>query len=288
VLPIDLVQLVAWRRPADGPHEPAWLAVLPERPETDLVVVDAGDGWECVACAIESVSADTVTVLLDGERIPVRRSKVAGLRWLRDRAEPAGVRVAVADGGLRAAAVAWSPDGLEVDGRVRLPADWLRGIDYAAARTVRLADVAAVRTEVAPFFAGLGQVAGLAPFLAPRPLRPAGAAAEPGGVADLVVRPRTVAAWRVPPRSRRFRTTLAPAAWGTASGTSVVAVDLDGREVFRGTVGGSGSPGGDPAAGGKPIDVDVSSARRLTVTVDFAPGGGVGCPVRFGDPVFDQ
>ena len=35
------------------------------------------------------------------------------------------------------------------------------------------------------------------------------------------------------------------------------------------------------------IDLDVETARRLTITVDFA-AGGMGCPVRFDHAVFEK
>ena len=34
-------------------------------------------------------------------------------------------------------------------------------------------------------------------------------------------------------------------------------------------------------------DLDVETARRLTITVDFA-AGGMGCPVRFDHAVFEK
>jgi hypothetical protein len=61
-----------------------------------------------------------------------------------------------------------------------------------------------------------------------------------------------------------------------------VAVAVDDRELFRRQVDASV---GDPPAG-IPIDVDVTSGRRLTVTVDFA--GGVGGAVRFTGPVIER
>ena len=60
----------------------AWLEAVPDGVTSDLVVVGKADGFEFVECAITAVSAETVTVILDEETIPVRRSKVVGLRWL--------------------------------------------------------------------------------------------------------------------------------------------------------------------------------------------------------------
>jgi hypothetical protein len=276
-LPIGLVRQVAWRE-AGAAATPEWLAALPERLESDLVVVGTGEGFECVACAIEKVAADTVTVVLDGETIPVKRSKVLGLVWLREAVAARGAKLSIPGGSLRSGRVEWTTDGLVLDGPMRLPADWLVGIDFAAGRTTRLADLLAEKTNVEPLAPGLAAEAGLAAFFAPRILRSAGA----DGPADLLLRPRTVAVWRVPPASRRFRASLAAAAWAAPSGCSAVAVALDGREVARALVGAGAGPSAPT------FDVDVSEARRLTLTIEFATEGDVGCPVRLGDPVFEQ
>jgi hypothetical protein len=92
-IPIARVRHVAWRQPGT-PEPPEWLATIPDRLDSDLVVVGSNAGHECVACAIESVAGETVTVVLDGERIPVKRAKVLGLVWLREPAVPRGAKVA--------------------------------------------------------------------------------------------------------------------------------------------------------------------------------------------------
>ena len=276
-LPIGFVQLVAWRRPEDADGKPAWIPALPEQPESDLVIVGAGPEAECVACAITAVSAESVTVLLDGETIPVKRTRVAGLRWLRPPAAPEGrVDVATAAGRFAAARVTWSPtDGLVLDGRVRMPAAWLESIDYAADRTVRLTALDAERMDVEPFFGGLREIDGLAGFFAPRVVKP-----QAGEQSALLLRPRTVGVWRVPADSRRFLGTLRAA--GTATPCARVVIDLDGREVFRSDV-----TAATPAPAGLPIDLDVAGARRLTLTIDFADGGPGG-PLRLDDARFEK
>jgi hypothetical protein len=273
VLPLDLVQFVSWPRPGEDPVEPAWLAALPERPEGDVVVVRKGDGVECVECAIVAVEHDAVTVMLDGERIPVNRERVAGLRWLRPTAKPAGrTRVDVSGGHLNADGVAWSPSGLVLNGHVTLPASWLRAVDYAAGRTIRLVDLEPEKTVVEPFFTGVTAVPEIRGFFAPRVV--AGAA---GTAPALVLRPRTVVVWRVPSGSRRFRTVVHQE--GSRPGRTVVSLALDDREVFR----------HEPAATADAmaaLDVDVTGGRRLTLTVDFA--GGAGSPVRLEHPAFEK
>lgn len=269
-LPADLVRTVEWLSPATD-----WTGSIPEATESDLIVIRKDDAFEFVECAITAVSADTISVVLDDEKIPVKRSKVIGLHWLRNAApqEPAAVEVDVTAGTLRATAVEWTPDGLVLDGAIRLPAAMLDRIDFAAARTVSLATLAPERLDVEPYYGGLQTIDGLAAFFAPRAVPADRECPRPG----LVVRPRTVAIWRLPVNSRRFRTSIEPAGTSTAP-AAVVVVAVDDREVFRG-----------PAAASTPVPIslDLTGARRLSLTVDFGSKGGSGA-VRLAEPTIEK
>lgn len=272
-VPIERVRSVAWRPEDAGDAD--WLASLPESIESDLVVVKKGDTFEFVDCAITAVAADAVTVVLDEEKIPVKRSKVIGLRWLRPPAarQPAAVAVDVAGGSLRAERVEWTRDGLVLDAAIRLPAAMLARIDFAAGRTIPLAGLEPERLDVEPYFGGLAGIAGLSGFFAPRQVP----ADRDFSTAGLLVRPRTLAVWQLPPGSRRLRTAIASAAKASPAPT-IVAISLDDREVFRG-----------PVAAESPtsIDLDLVGARRLTLLVDFgSPAGSP--PVRLAAPVIEK
>lgn len=313
-IPAARVRMVAWRN-ADG--TPAgWMGELPEGTGADLVVVGtiAGRevaGREFVECAITAVAADAVTVLLDEEKIPVKRSKVIGLVWLRPAAADgaAGGRLVVSlrGGTVRADAIAWSPEGLVLDDGVRLPADLFVGVDYAAGRRVSLAEVAAERTEVEPWFGSLSRGDGLAAYFAPRTIRPV--VAGPTAPTAIVMRPRSRVVWRLPAESRRLRARVALHAGPQAADAAEVIVTADDRELFRGRVdardgaaaesaagpelqAGRDVQGGDatpsPRGGGIVLDLDIAGARRLTVTVDFPAGGGLGGAVRLIDPVIER
>jgi len=333
-LPAARVRSVAWR--GDG-GAASWIDAVPEGTESDLVVVGTAAGHEFVECAITAVSAEAVTVLLDEEKIPVKRSKVIGLQWLRDakgvegRTGPGRLVVDLRGGRLHADRVTWSADGLIVDGPpgggpagdrpvndgpqggggLRLPAEVFAGVDFAAGRRMSLAGVAPDKVDVEPWFGALARSEGLASFFAPRMVSPAATpgatpAATPGIGAPptIVMRPRTTVIWRLPADSRRFRAAVAPAAGPHASDAAVVVVTADEKELFRGRIdassaagtaadaaGGGDAGGGGPAGrrgAGVPIDLDVTGARRLVVTVDFTTGGGIGGAVRLVDPVIER
>lgn len=275
-LPLGRVRAVEWRA---EDAEASWLDAVPEGASSDLVVIRKPEGFEFVECAISVIGPDTVTVVLDEETIPVKRAKVAGLRWLRAESDASSGRIVVdVDGGsLRAESAVWTAEGLVLDGGVaertlRIPAGALRRVDYAAGRTTLLSAVAPERLEVEPFFGALARIDGLAVAFAPRPVAADGRHAKPG----LVVRPRTVAVWRIPPGSRRFRTAVTHAA---GAGPAVVMITLDDRTVFEQVVSGEGPV---------PVVLDVSGGRRLGVTVDFGPAGAIAGAVRFEEPVIEQ
>lgn len=276
-IPIDRVRSVTLRRPPASAEagEPDWRASLPEDPQTDLIVVgkqeEGRERLDVVECAIAAVTPDTVVVVLEEERIPVKRAKVIGLWFLRAAAADGGTRVEVVGGRLAARTVAWTPEALVLDDAVRLPAAALRSIDYAAGRTVRLETLRPERAETEPFFAALGRLDGLAAFFAPRFV------ADRTGRA-LLLRPRSHVVWRVPADARTFRAALA-AEPGRQPGGTAVAVLLDDREVFRRRV-----DDGTASA----VAIDVAGGRRLAIKVDFPAGGGLGCPLRFADPVFEK
>lgn len=286
-LPIELVRLVAFHAQGAADAEPAWLGAIPEKPASDFVVIGRqkdkdGAGFELVECAITGVDAEQVAVVLDEAPIRVNRGKVVGLHWLRPAAAAAeGALVEVLGGSLRCRSVTWTPAAVEIDGTVKLPGHLLRTIDYAAGRQVRLATLTAEQTTVEPFFGGLTAVEGVGEFFAPRFLP-----ATHVNAGSLVVRPRTVVVWRMPADSRRFRTRLVTSVGG-AGRTAAVTIRVDDREVFQGPAAGGPAPAGASSPADTPIDVDVASGRRLTITVESAASGPVG-PVLFHDPVFEK
>jgi hypothetical protein len=216
----------------------------------------------------------------------------------------------VSGGGVRASRVEWSADGLVVDGEMRLPAAMFIGVDYAAGRLVQLSSLTAEKVEMEPWFGGLVRNAGrndpLAAFFSPRTIDAGGGDVTPRSAApkrigagpaatEIVMRPRTVSVWRLPPDSRRFRTVVAAVAGDQAADATTVAVAVDDREVFRRQIGGGAAadavdldPVRETAGEGVAIDVDLAAGRRLTVTVDFGAGGGIGGAVRFTDPVIER
>lgn len=269
-LPIERLRRVAWRPAGTGGAD--WLAAVPAEPTADLVAVSGPEGFELVECAITAISSTAVTVMLDGERIPVNRGKVLGLVWVRPvaQANPAAgmTQVSIDGGTLGAATVEWRDGGLVLDGEIRIPGESLRSIDFAAGRTIALVAVEPEASSSEPFFGGLTAIDGLEKFFAPRIVNPDGAAPA------WLMRPRSTATWRVPAGSRRFHARAVPA----AASAVVVWVRADDGAEWRQRLEG---------AGATPIEIELQDARRLTIGVEFADGG-IGVPVRFDDAGFEK
>lgn len=273
-VPIGRVRRVEFRT-AGAAAAPGWLAAVPDAPTDDLAVVARDDAHELVECAITGVSPESVTVVLDGETIPVKRGRVVGLVWARPRVAATGARVAIAGGGVAVSSIELAGDELTLDGGLRLPAALLESIDFAAGRTVPLGDLKAERVETEPFVGALARVEGVAAFFVPRSGPPAAGTTAP----TLVVRPRTRATWPVPPGARRFCAVAVRAEGARTQATVRVAVRADDRPAREAVL--------DATAIAVPLDVDVAAANRLEVLVDFA-GGDAGCAVRFEQPVFER
>jgi len=276
-LPIERVRRASWPLSAagDAAEAAAWQASVPAEPAADLVAVLRAEGVELVECAITAIAAQTVTVTLDGETIPVNRGKVLGLVWVRppaaETAASGMTQVAIAGGTLGATTVEWRDGVLVLDGEIRVPGDLLLSIDFAAGRTVALAAVEPERSASEPFFGGLAAIDGLATFFAPRIVTP------DGGRPVWLMRPRSTATWRVPEGSRRFRARVVRMAAAPVPAVVVTARADDGSE-WRQRLEGEG-----PVS----LEMPVADARRLTLGVDFAEGG-VGVPVRFDDAGFEK
>lgn len=269
-LPVARIRRVVWRT---GNGEPAWLAAIPETPMSDLLAVTRGDGFELVECAIQGVSAEFVTVTLDGERIPVKRGKVLGI-VMPGQPRPAGdgplVRIAIAGGRLGGASVVYRDETLVVDEMIRIPGPLVEAIDLAAGRTVALVDLPLESSTSEPTFVATNAVDGLADFFAPRIVRPDAAAPA------WLMRPTSTATWRIPAATRRLHGHATAAGGGAASAVEI---------VVRPDVGAPWRRRLEPDASVR-FDLEIDAARRLTI--EIAPvAEGIGFPVRV-DAAFEK
>lgn len=282
-LPPGRLHWIAWpaadKNAATAAQPPAWLGELPADPEGDIVVIRRDESWQFIACAITAVTADEVIVLLEDERIPVSRSKLAGLCWLRgtvtpgSEPEPAAgeILLELAGSSLRCRSVSWSAadESWQVqltkdpDSQTVMPAGVVAGIDYAFGRRIDLTRRPPAQTTVDPFFGGLADDEQLRSFFTARVVPVA--AADEADSRGLLIRPRTEMIWTIPPDSRRFRGSLQPAG-PAAIAPTVIVIEVDGAERFREELGGRSHGESTNAI---PVEIDLTGGRQLRLLVDF-------------------
>lgn len=273
-IPVKRVKLIDWMRldkAVRTESDPEWLQELPSDLQSDIVVIVKGEELQCVVCAIQEITADAVRVSLDGDVIPVKKDRVAGVLWLREPMEPGGIVVEVLGGALSASVLEWTPDALVVDNEIQIPAANLKNIDYASGRMTLLSALPTEHVSAEPFFGSLAKIDDLAKAFQPRVL-------ESGR--DIMFRPRTEAIWKIPAGSRVFTSTIAP---GSLAGGGRVVISVDDREVFGATIGNESSEEDKEISVG---EIPVSNARRLSVVVEYGDSGPVGGVVIMKDPVF--
>jgi hypothetical protein len=275
----------------DAGRPAKWLAEAPRagEAEADLVVVGTGESHEFVECVIAGVSKSTVDVVLDGDAIAVKRSKVLGLKWLRPAAVSAGaIRLSSTAGAILAgpprlegdmflAAIpgAQTPPGRSGANDVRLPAALFTGIDYAAGRSTSLVTTDWLEVRVEPLLGALAAFEDLSAAFRPR--RVNCRLGDDRLVEGLRLVPRTTVSWEIPRGATRLRAILRPvrgllgaaASEGAGAGSTAgvpegggatgrLIASIDGQEVLSTTV-----------SGEKEIDVDVSGGRTLSVVCDY-------------------
>lgn len=284
-LPADGLHWIAWS--ADGETLPTtdWLTDLPSPAAGDIVVIRRDEGWQFIECAITAITAAEVVVLLEGESIPVSRTKLAGLCWLRAGTRPGvepepapqDILLRLLGGRLRCRGITratpeadWtlSLAATTAPVKVTLPAAEVLNIDYAFGRQIDLTRRSPASTSVEPYFGSLADDAVLRRYFAPRAVT---STSQTDNLAEelpaLLLRPRTDLVWTLPPGSRVFRAQVLPARPAASTPTSVL-FEVDGVEHFRREIGGAGLTVDTPPA--EEVTLDVRGGRQLRLIVDFA------------------
>ena len=274
VLEPPLVGIAAVRfQPQKDAVAGQWKALLEARPAGDLLVVRVGNALDSHRGVIADVGDDVVRFELDGEVLPVRRAKVHGLIYYRpamDGADDAACRIVDVDGSrwaarslvMRDGDLHWTTmSGVEV---TRPAADVIR-VDFSQGKVVYLSDVKPESSEWTPYFGADADLEILRSLFAPRedrslrsgPLQLDGTTYAKG----LAMHSRTTLEYRLPGAFRRFQALVGIDDRARPRGNARLVIRGDGRVLFDATVAGTDPP--------KPLDLDISGVRRLSILVDF-------------------
>ncbi len=266
------------------PHSDAvadqWTHILGMTRDTDLLVITKGDVLDYHRGALHDVTDKIVRFELDGDILPVKRSKVYGLIYRRaaDSApgEPvcgltdaSGSRWSIrslsmpAQGKLR-----WTtPGGATVSGLLAQIVE----IDFSRGKLVYLSDLKPQSVVFTPYFGKTTDVPIVGRFFAPRndtnlksaPLRLGGKQYAKG----VAMHSRTKVVYRLPGRFSRFKATAGIDDGVRPHGNVRLVISGDDKVLLEATLAGSDPP--------RPIDLDISGVRRVTVLVDFAADSDV-------------
>ncbi|WP_164101344.1 NPCBM/NEW2 domain-containing protein [Candidatus Laterigemmans baculatus] len=276
-------------RPPSPTIDNAWLGLLgDDRAEDMLVIRRSAETIDQVNGVVIGADATTVRFSVGDQEVPAPVARLEGIVFggsaAAGEAESSGITVVDTLGSqwavrsltlasvanLSAAERAEGVLEMEIlDGQQRsLRLDQLDSIRFEG-NTQLLAAESPVESQYTP----LVQL----PIDQPRLLRWLGPRVE--GDRDLILRSRSSVTYRVDPKFGAFATRIAPDASVAAGGGCDVRILVDGEVVWNETVLPSDAPRG--------VELDLGSARRVTLEVDYGDGEGrsdAGDVIRFIEP----
>jgi hypothetical protein len=252
-----------------------WARIVDMKIDGDLLVVRKDEAVDYHKGVLGTVTDQTVGFTLDGEKIPVKRPKVLGLVYYHagGRELPAQV-CTVTD----ASGAVWSVRGIEMTDKVRWttqsglaaarPLASVAKIDYSAGKVAFLSDLKFESSKFTPFFnTDKDDLPTL--FLPRNDLTSNGKPLKLGGTEyakGLCLHSRTEMVYRLPGSFRQFKAVIGvdDAERDTHrvyGGNLVLVIRGDDKVLLETTVSGKDEP--------KPVELDLTGIRRLTVFVDY-------------------
>jgi hypothetical protein len=250
-----------------------WARLLGVNADSDLLVVRKNDNLDYHKGVLHDVTEDAVRFELDGEVLPVKRSKVYGIAYRHGipQNRPTTIcRITDAAGSqwpVRSLSLAeklqWTtPAGLDVAQVM----DKIVQIDFSSGKIVYLSDLKPESVRWTPYFGPGKPPAAVEQFFAPRydrgfdggPLLLSGRQYHKG----LALHSRTELMYRLPGPFSRFRAVAGIDDAVRPSGKARLIVRGNDNVLLDAVIAGSEAP--------REIDFSLAGVRRLTVVVDFA------------------
>ena len=252
-----------------------WNELLEKGIDQDMLVIMSGGTLDYLGGVVRSVREQEVDFELDGDVLPVRRSKVFALRYYRpDRGESAEPLAHLTDD----AGSTWSLQHVKFPGaegkieaeagdglQLTLPLDAISRIDFAGAGLVYLTDLAVHSYRWTPYFGEEGTIPSLKELYRPRsdsaldssPIQLDGIQYERG----LSLHSRTEITYRLPESFKRFQALAGIDDRLRPRGNVHLRILGDDRVLYEATISGMDSS--------LPIDVSLKGVRTLTILADF-------------------
>jgi len=274
-------QSIRWVRlqPESETMANQWSRILDKQLDGDILVVRKGDNLDYHQGVLHDVTPDVVQFKLDGEELPIKRSRVYGFSYR----HPAGnvlpgaiCRIADAFGSY------WQARNISLDDKLQ----WITPtglrlsqslenvtlIDFSQGKIVYLSDLTPESTNWSPYFGTAKTFSSLQQFYAPRmdrnfesdPLQLAGTQYSKG----LAIHSRTEMVYRLPGSFSRLKAVAGIDDAVRPHGNVRLVVSSESKVLLDMQIAGSDEP--------KPIDLDIAGAHRLRILVDFGDQAGFG------------
>lgn len=277
-LPTSAIRLVEF--PADGAAS-SWVGELKSDQTGDLIVVHKRDGIDYVEGSAGDVTDEAVNFNVDGDNVPVKRPKVAGIVYFHppeSSALPEASCVFEDAAGQRIRAKSVTLDGGELQivtnfgATLSRPLDSLKLLDFSSGRMIYLSDMAGASNEWTPLVDFGKQATSIKKFYEPKldrgldggPLRVAGKTYPKG----LAIPSRTTLVYKVTGKGKRFKAIAGIDDSVRDAGQVHLVITGDGKSLYDGKIVGRKEP--------VELDLDVSNVKRLNILVDFGEGLDVG------------
>ena len=278
-LPTKVIQLVEFRKTGDPPAH--WAADVKSDLAADLLVVRKREGIDYVEGAAGNVTDASFNFNVDGDNVPVKRARVAGIVYFHPPDNPAlpdpncvfedfsGFRLkaksaALVDGQLKIVAT--------FGGIVTRPLASLKLLDFSPGRMVYLSDLRPADASWTPYVDFGKQAQSLAQFYRPQedhgldggPLRLSGKVYPKG----LAIPSRTTLTYKIAGKGKRFEALAGIDDGVRETGQVRLVIRGDNKTLYDGKI-----IGRDPPV---KLSLDVAGVKRLKILVDFGDGLDVG------------
>jgi hypothetical protein len=256
-----------------------WSRLADMKADSDLLVVFKDQTIDYHKGVLHDVTADVVRFDLDGDVLPVKRTKIYGLAYHHGAAAelPAAVcRITDASGSQ------WSAKSVRLAGKlewttptgisVSQPVERIAKIDFSGGKLAYLSDLKPDSAVWTPYFGTAKRLPAMDQFYGPRydrnfdlgPLRLGGVEYPKG----LALHARTEIVYRLPAGFKRFQAIAGVDEAMRPAGKVRLAVRGDDKVLLEIVVAGGDAP--------RPIELDLTGVRRLTILAEFGESVGEG------------
>jgi hypothetical protein len=277
-VPLSAVRTVQLRQNSDEPNS-EWSRLVKLKADSDLLIVRAEENLDYQKGVLQDVTEDVVRFELEGETLPVKRSKVFGFVYRHAKEPdlpPAVCRITDSAGSQ------WSVQSLALAGELRWttpaglkvaqPLGIVVEIDFSGGKLAYLGDMEPESVDWTPYFSVERPLPATQKFYAPRrdrgfesPALQLGGAVYAKGLALYC---RTELVYRLPARFSRFQAVAGVDDAVRPNGKVRLMVRGDDKTLLETVILGSDPP--------RALNLDLKDVRRLTILVDFAGSLGAG------------